>query len=155
MAKLKRRLLVRIVDYVITASRDLRRQCTRSLLTIVALAISTVVLVSILAVSIGSRQAIKGQFGADQALLQITVTPSQSGNNLNPYGSIQEVSEATGKLTNKTSEELLKIPGVASVSPRAGIWELHNFSIEGSSNQFVAQAQGVPSDSTILLKAGT
>lgn len=146
---------MRVIDYAITALRDLWRQFTRSLLTIVALAISTVVLVSILAISVGGRQAIKDQFGADQALLQITVTPSQGGNTLNPYGSVQKISEASGKLTDKTSEELLKIPGVASVSPRVGIWELHYFSIEGSDSQFVAQAQGIPSDTPIPLVAGT
>ena len=145
---------MRIADYIATALRDLWRQFTRSLLTIVALAISTVVLVSILAISIGGRQAIQEQFGTDQTLLQITVTPSQNGTTLNPYGSVQEVSEASGKLTDKTSEELLKIPGVASVSPRVGVWELYHFSIEGSDKQFVAQAQGAPSDSAISLKAG-
>lgn len=145
---------MRAIDYITTALKDLRRQFTRSLLTIVALMISTVVLVSILAISVGGRQALKEQFGADQALLQITVTPSQSGSTLNPYGTVQEVSRGSGKLNDKTTEELLKIPAVASASARAGIWELNHFSIEGHDNQFVAQAQGVPSDSAITLVAG-
>ena len=155
MAKLKRRWQVRTADYIATALRDLKRQFTRSFLTVIALTISTVVLVSILALSVGGRQAIQEQFGTDQALSQITVTPSQNGSTLNPYGTVQEVNPASGKLSDKTTEELLKIPGVANASPRVGIWELHHFSIEGSGNQFVTQAQGVPSDSPLSLKGGT
>lgn len=146
---------MRLSDYITTALRDLKRQFTRSFLTIIALTISTVVLVSILALGVGGRQAIQEQFGADQALSQITVTPSQNGSTLNPYGTVQEVSPSSGKLSDKITQELLEIPGVVSASPRVGIWELHYFSIEGSSNQFVAQVQGVPSDSLLSLNAGT
>lgn len=145
---------MRIADYCFVALKDIRRQPTRSLLTVAALTISTAVLVSMLAVSIGGQQAISRQFGTDNALLQIMVMPNQNGNALSPYGTVQEVSSGMGKLSDLAVKKLLEIPHVTSASPRVGIWELHRFSVEGSEKQFVAQAQGTPYNAPVSVTAG-
>jgi putative ABC transport system permease protein len=145
---------MRAFDYVAIAAKDIRRQVVRSLLTITALSISTMVLVAMLAISSGGQQAISSQFSAGNSLSLITVTPNQSSASLNPFGSIQEVNDGAAKLSDETVRQLLTIPHVVTASPRAGIWELHHFVIEDSSKQFVAQAQGVPSDSNLSLSAG-
>jgi len=146
---------MRIVDYTRIATRNLRGQPLRSLLTIVALVISTVILVMMAAISIGGRQAISEQFGSDASLKIVSVTPNQSSSTLSPFGSVQEVDNSASKLDDSTRDLLTKQAHVQSASPRAHIWELNNFTIEGSDKHFVAQAEGVASDASIPLKAGT
>lgn len=145
---------MRTVDYFTIAAKDIRRQVVRSLLTITALTISTMVLVAMLAISSGGQRAVSSQFSAGNSLSLVTVTPNQSSASLNPYGSIQEVNDGAAKLSDETVTQLLAIPHVVAASPRAGIWELHHFTIEGWDKQFVAQAQGTPSDSKLSLSAG-
>lgn len=145
---------MRIADFTNIALKDLRGQKLRSFLTIFALVISTVILVLMAAISVGGRQAIVDQFGSDIALTSITVTPNQSSGSLNPYGNVQEVNQTAGKLTDATVAQLAKLPNVASVTPRAHIWEFHHFSIDGSDKQFVAQTEAIASDAKMPLKAG-
>ncbi|HET6747260.1 MAG TPA: ABC transporter permease [Candidatus Saccharimonadales bacterium] len=146
---------MRLTDYFIIAGKDIRRQALRSLLTILALIISTVILVTMAALSIGGRQAITDQFGSSDALTAITVTPSQNSQALSPFGGVQEVNHLTEKLTDQTAESLSKLPHVTSVSARANIWEFHHFAVANSDKQFVAQAQGIGSDAPLKLAAGT
>ncbi len=145
---------MRIVDFTSIALKDLRGQKLRSFLTIFALVISTVILVLMAAISVGGRQAIVDQFGTDTALTSITVTPNQSSGSLNPYGNVQEVNQTASKLTDATVAQLAALPQVASVTPRAHVWEFHHFSVEGSDKQFVAQTEGIASDAKLPLKAG-
>ncbi len=145
---------MRIRDYITVASKDLRRQKVRSTLTIIALAISSVILITMAAISLGGRDAITRQFGSDDSLSLITVTPNQSSSTLSPFGNVQEVNDAATKLTDETVAQLLHVDHIASASPRAHIWELNRFSIEGNSKQFVAQAEGLPFDSPLRLRAG-
>lgn len=146
---------MRIVDFTSIALKDLRGQKLRSFLTIFALIISTVILVLMAAISVGGRQAIVDQFGSDTALSAITVTPNQSIGSLNPYGNVQEVNQTASKLTDATVAQLAALPNVASVTPRAHVWEFHHFSIEGNYKQFVAQAEGVASDAKLALTVGS
>jgi putative ABC transport system permease protein len=145
---------MRIVDYTSIALKDLRRQSVRTGLTLAALVISTVILVIMVAISIGGRQAIIDQFGSDEALATMSVTPNQSNSALSPYGNIQEVQTNAGKLDDRTVERLAKLPYVRSASPRAHIWEFASFVVAGSDKRFVAQAEGVPSDAPLRLSAG-
>lgn len=147
--------LMRLVDHTVIAIKDLRRQFVRSSLTIFAVIISTVILVIMAAISIGGQQAIIDQFGSDESLTAIAVTPNQSNGTLSPYGNVQEVNASAGKLSDETVERLLKLPHVQTVTPRAHIWEFNNFSLQGSNKHFVAQAEGIPSDAPLSLKAGT
>ncbi len=145
---------MQIVDFTNIALKDLRGQKVRSFLTIFALVISTVILVLMAGISVGGRQAIVDQFGSDTALTLITVTPNQSSGSLSPYGTVQEVNQSASKLTDATVRELAALPNVASVTPRAHVWEFHHFTVDGNAKQFVAQTEGVASDSQLPLKAG-
>lgn len=146
---------MRAVDYTIIAVKDLRRQLLRSTLTITALVISTVILVTMTALSMGGQQAVVDQFGSGNALTTITVTPNQNGAGLNPFGTVQQVNESAATLTDTTASDLAKLPHVASSVPRAHIWEFNTFSVEGYSKQFVAQGEGAPANDAIPLKAGS
>jgi putative ABC transport system permease protein len=145
---------MRTGDYFLFALKDLRRQFTRSLLTVIALTISTAILVTMAAISIGGRQVVIDQFGSDDSLSTIAVAPNQGNGTLSPFGSVQEVKPASSKLNDTTVEQLLGIQHVTSASPRAHVWEFHHFSIEGSDKQFVAQAEGIPFDAQLALQAG-
>lgn len=145
---------MRIADYVAVAGKDLRRQTLRSLLTVIALAISTVILITMTALSLGGRQAITAQYGGNDSLSTISVTSNQSSAGLSVFGSVQQVSSQSNKLTDETVARLAAIPHVSSAVPRAHVWELKDFAIEGYDKQFVAQAEGVPSDGALPLAAG-
>ena len=146
---------MRIADYTRIASRNLRGQPVRSGLTIFALVISTIILVLMAAISIGGRQAIAEQFGSDESLKSISVTPNQSSGTLSPFGSVQEVDTSASKLDDNTVALLAKQPHVATATPRAHIWEFNSFTVQGSTKNFVAQAEGVASDADFPLKAGS
>jgi ABC-type antimicrobial peptide transport system permease subunit len=145
---------MRIVDYTKIALKDLCGQKIRSSLTLFALIISTVILVLMAAISIGGRQAIANQFGTDSALTGIIVTPNQSGSSLNPYGTVQEVNSAASKLDDTVVTQLARLSHVQSATPRSHVWEFNHFSLEGSSKQFVAQAEGIAVDAHVPLSAG-
>lgn len=145
---------MRVIDYIIVAGKDLRRQTLRSLLTVVALAISTLILIIMTALSLGGRQAITAQYGGNDSLSTITVTSNQSGAGLSVFGSVQQVSSQSTVLTDETVARLATIPHISSAIPRAHVWEFKDFSIEGHQKQFVAQAEGVPSDDQLPLAAG-
>lgn len=146
---------MRSIDYFAIAGKDLRRQFLRSFLTIVALSISTLIVVTLAALSLGGQQALVGQFDSDDALRVVTVTPNQASAGLSPYGSVQQVNDQANKLTDQTAAELARLPHVQSSVARSQIWELSKFAVDGSDKEFVAQAQGIPSDSKLALSAGS
>jgi putative ABC transport system permease protein len=145
---------VRTSDYAKIAFKDLWRQKIRTGLTLFALIISTVILVIMAAISIGGQQVIVDQFGSDEALTVISVTPNQSNAALSPFGDVQEVNTNATKLDDAAVTKLAAIPNVKTASPRAHIWEFNSFSIENSDKQLVAQTEGVASNAKISLKSG-
>lgn len=146
---------MRSLDYFSIALKDLGRQFLRSLLTIIALCISTVIVVTLAALSLGGQQALVDQFGSDEALRIITVTPNQNSSGLSLFGSVQQVNDKAAKLTDQTAADLAKLPHVQASVPRAHLWELSSFSVEGVSKQFVATTEGLPADAKLPLKTGT
>lgn len=142
---------MRVADLMTTSCKDILRQPLRSSLTVLALAISTVILVTIAAISLGGQRTITEQFGSDEALKTITVTPSQTLGGMNPFGSVQEVSNGSQKLDSTSVDRLGVIPGVVGASPRAFIWELASFTAEGSNKALIAQAEGVYKESVSLV----
>ncbi len=137
------------------AIKDLKRQFVRSFLTVIALLISTTILVLLTAISMGGEQAVISQFGSDDSLTSIVVTPNQSSGALSPFGEVQEVNNMTTKLDDTAVAKLASIPHVALATPRANIWECSQFSVDGSSKAFVAQAEGTASDAHVDLMAGS
>lgn len=147
--------MVRLTDYVGVALKDLRRQRVRSTLTIIALVISTAIVVTMAAISIGGRKAIVNQLSPDNSLTTIVVTPNQNAGTLSLFGNIQKFNPGANKLDDGVVARLAKLPGVQSAVPEAYIWEFASFSLAGSSQQFVAQANGVPDGSAVPLSAGS
>lgn len=144
-----------VSDYLGTARRELTRQKVRSSLTVLALAISTVILVTLAAISLGGREAITTKLAPDDALGSIVVTSNKTSADISLFGSIQEANDKTSKLDDTSVQQLQAIPGVASVSPRAQVWELQKFSMQGTAKIFVSQTQGITANGQgINLAAG-
>jgi ABC-type antimicrobial peptide transport system permease subunit len=146
---------MRVSDYIQIAQREITRQRVRSALTILALAISTVILVALAAISLGGRQAITTKLAPDDSLASIIVTSNKTSGAISLFGSVQEANDRTAKLDDSSLEQLRSIPGVKQVSPRANIWELQKFSVAGSSKTFVAQTQGWAGQSSMKLSQGS
>lgn len=146
---------MRVSDYLTTSCRELSRQKVRSGLTVIALGISTAILVALAAMSIGGREAITQKLAPDNSLATIIVTSNKSGAGLSLFGSVQEANDKTAKLTDDSVKQLRSIDGVSSASPRAQVWEFQKFSVEGSDKAFIAQAQGSPANAIAPLSAGT
>lgn len=146
---------MRIADYLRVASRDLRRQKGRSLLTLTALAISTSILVTLGSLSLGARQAIISAMSPDNSLTTILVTSNKTGGT-GLFGNVQTANSQTTKITDESVQKLSAIPHIQFASPRAHVWEFNTFAIEGHDKQFVAQAEAIGTETqrTMPLLAG-
>ena len=133
---------MRALDYLSISLRTIKRQPLRSLLTVGALSISTSILVILLAISLGVQNAIENGLGLTRSLDSIVVTPNQ---NITPSligGSVQVANEKAVRIDDATIDTLKSLPRVAAAQPMAGLWELKQFTVEGFSKTFVAQASG-------------
>lgn len=145
---------MRPADYASIAYKNIKRQPLRSLLTIIALAISTCVLTLMVAIAVGGQQVILNQFGSNDSLSLITVTPNQSGSGLSPFGDVQQVGSASTVFTDATVAQLAALPHVALATPHAHLWEFDTVTIPGAAKPFVAQVEGLPSDAFLPLASG-
>lgn len=146
---------MRTTDYMRVAVRDLGRQKARSSLTLLALAISAVILVTLTAISIGTRNAINTQLSPDESLQNLIVTASKSSGGGLLGGNVQVANEDSSTLNNDTLDALRKIPHIDAVSARSYVWEFKEFSVEGIKKRLVAQANAIDaSQAHIPLVAG-
>lgn len=147
---------MRAFDYVGLALKDIRRQPIRTLLTVGALTISTVILVTLLAISLSARQTILQQLGLNNSLESIIVTPNQNVGLSILGGNVQVANDKEGKLDDKAVAQLAAIPHVASADPLVGVWELKTFIVDGTEKHFVAQANGITTthSGAVSLSAG-
>lgn len=134
---------MRAFDYVSLALKDIRRQPIRTLLTVGSLTISTIILVTLLAISLSARQTILQQLGLNSSLESVIVTPNQNVGLSILGGNVQVANDEEGKLDDEAVAQLASIPHVASADPLVGIWELKTFVVDGTDKHFVAQANGV------------
>lgn len=146
---------MRTRDHIKLAGKEILRRPVRSVLTLTALAISAIILVTLASLSFGAQQAIIGTISPDNSLQTITVTPNKTSAPGLLFGSVQESKPGASKLDNQALQKISAIPGVTATQPRTHIWEFNTFTIGDSSKQFVAQAEGVdPGDTTLPLIAG-
>jgi ABC-type antimicrobial peptide transport system permease subunit len=150
---------MRFTDYLRYSSKELTHKPVRTGLTLVALCISTLTVVVLVSLSVGTRQVVSSQLGASEADRLITVTSAKLGNASGVFGNVQVANPQVTTLTDTTVKKLSTIDGVVSTSPRSHIWEFNSFTIDGTKNkkQFVAQAEGIghETDTSMPLSAGS
>lgn len=146
---------MRITDHIRLAAKEVQRRPIRASLTLVALAISAIILVTLSSLSFGAQQAITATISPNNSLQTIIVTANKS---LTPgllFGSAQEATTQGTTLTDESVQDILAIPNVTAAVPRAHIWEFNTFTIGDSAKSFVAQAEGItPELATLPLSAG-
>lgn len=138
---------MRVVDYITMAGKNTWRRPARAILTIIALAISVTIVVTLSAISFGTQKSVQNTLFSDDSLSSIIVAANRDNGGQSLFGTTSEINPNAPKLDNQLVANLQTIPNVASVSPTVAIWEFKSFLLEGSSKSFSAQAQGVlPSD---------
>lgn len=148
---------MRITDYLRSAQASINRQPGRSVLTVTALGLSALIVMSLTAVSLGIHDAAKQTLTPDSSMSTVVVTPTHSAASASLFGGTQEVSQGSDKLTPDMPANFAHLPHVVSVTPLAEVWEFKTFQLSGGSATFVAQAAGAPADlaRTRPLAAGT
>jgi putative ABC transport system permease protein len=136
---------MRIRDYITIASKDTLRQPVRSSLTILALTVSTIILVTLLAITTTAKQTIIKELGLDTSLENIIVTPNQNAGIGFLGQNVQIANDEAQKLNNTVVDRLKTIPHVMSVMPKIDVWELKTFIIDGTDKKFIAKTVGVES----------
>lgn len=134
---------MRLNEYFRHAFRGMRRQPVRSVLTIIAMAISATIVVSLTSISFGLQQSARQTLSPGSELTNVIVTSNKTTDSSGLFGAAQEVGKDAKPLTDEVVKQLQGLPGVAAVMPTAGIWEFHSFTVNGTDKTFVAQAAGV------------
>lgn len=134
---------MRIRDYIVVSVKDIVRQPIRSSLTVLALAISAAILVSLTSISIGGQQAVTKQLGLDEALNTIIVMPNVDVSGGLLGSNIQLSNADTEKIDDTTIEKLKNINHVSVIQSQVSIWEFKYFSVDGIDKSFVAKASSV------------
>lgn len=147
---------MRALDYMRVSGRDLRRQPVRSGLTILALAISAIILVTLSSISLGTRQALQQELVSDISLQTIVVSTNKSVENGFLSGDkVQLSSENNIKLDDAAVDRLKALGQVQSVLPMASIWEFKDFTVEGWPQKFVAKINAIGQTNGLKTQAGS
>lgn len=131
---------MRAGDYLAFAWRGVARQPVRTLLTVLSLAISATIVISLVAITLGAQRTITTERGLTQGLETMVVTPNAVVTTGLMGGAVQVANADAEKMTEATVTRLGNVPGVAQAVPLAGVPELRQFRVAGSSTPFVASA---------------
>lgn len=137
---------MKITDYLRSAQGSINRQPGRTILTVTALALSALIVISLSAVSLGLNNAAQRTLAPDASMSTVIVTPTHTAASAGVLGGAQEVSQGSDKLTDPMLADFVKLPHVVSAIPLAEIWEFKTFQLSGGSATFVAQTAGAPAD---------
>lgn len=148
---------MRTADYIRMAAKNVVRRPARAILTVVALAISVSIVVTLSAISLGTQASVHDTLYAGDALRSIVVSANRETSGQSLFGATQEVNPNAPKLDDALVSRLQATPNVQTVSPMAAIWEFKSFQVQGSDKIFAAKAEGVlPTDARIKqLTTGT
>lgn len=135
---------MRIIDYARTSLSAIATQRGRSVLTITAMAMSALIVMSLTAVSLGLSNAARSTLAPDASMSTVVITPTRTAATANIFGGAQEVSQNNNVLTDDMLSTFAHLPHVDSAFPLAEIWEFKTFQMSGGSATFVAQAAGAP-----------
>lgn len=142
-------------DYFRVAFTSLGRQAGRTSLTVVAMAISATIVITLAAISFGLGDAARTTLTPDAAMANVVVTPARTAATANIFGGAQEVSKGDDKLTDDVLRTLSTTPHVLAATPVTEIWELKSFRVSGAETDFVSQTAGVTELAATLVAGRT
>ena len=126
-------------EYLATAMRDIRRQPVRSVLTILTIAISSALFVSLVSLGIDGRNSIMRQLTQGNTLQTLMVSSNGAVGGGLFSSSVQVAQESTEKIDDETVKDLARIPHVTSATGQAGVFSIARFRLAGSSTMFTGQ----------------
>lgn len=117
---------MRFRDYIKTSFKNIWRQKVRSFLTIIAIVIGALAVISVLSIVFGAKEVFMQELQSQGMFTQVWVTSYQENmGGGGPFGeNAQEVSGDQKKIDDKAVEDLKKLNHVKSVSPSIRIWNL-------------------------------
>lgn len=123
---------MKFFDYIRFAFKNLWRQRLRSLLTIFAIVIGALSVISMISLVLGASQVFLQQLNSAGTLTQIQVV----GNKDATADTVNNGSDGTGtKLDDALVAKIAKVSHVISVSPIANVYPLRSFVIKDDANQ--------------------
>lgn len=137
---------MRLLDYLSATLKAFGRQPGRTGLTIMAMAISATILMTLAAVSLGLGDAATATLSPDANMSTVVVTPTRTAASASLFGGAQEVNQGSDMLTDDTLASLRGAPFVAVAVPVVEIWEFKTFQVDGSPKVFASQTAGIQSD---------
>lgn len=121
---------MRFRDYIKTSFKNIWRQKVRSFLTIIAIVIGALAVISVLSLIFGAKEVFLKELESQGTFTQVWVTRNQEnlGGGGGPFGGGggQEVSENQKKIDDAAVENFKKMNHVVGVSPSLRIWEFES-----------------------------
>lgn len=117
------------------ALKNLWRRKVRTTLTVIAVSIGTIAVISLVSIATGAKNVFLSQFRKTGALSQVTVIASSEVESLNLFGGGGDEGEGE-KMTDETVEEILSVDHVVAVSPQLHLWPLRSISLEKTDKRY-------------------
>lgn len=122
---------MKFFDYIRAALKNLWRQKLRTTLTIFAIVIGAMAVISMISLVLGARNAFLQQIESAGALTQITVTSSTDTSNTDLFNTNGSGDDGK-KLDDATVATLKKIAHITAVTPLLNAYSLRSFYLEGT-----------------------
>ena len=114
---------MRFFDYIRISFKNIWRQKVRSFLTIIAIVIGALAVISVLSIIFGAKEVLMQELASEGMFTQIWVTSSQGNmGGKGPLDGEQEVSADQKKIDDATVADFKKLNHVSDVSPAIRIW---------------------------------
>lgn len=128
---------MRFFDYIRTAFKNLYRQKLRTTLTITAVVIGTLAVVTLISLVNGAKSVFLSQLEAIGAFTEITVM-QETDLEIDPFGGggDTEAKEGAKLITDETVTEIEKIDNVEAISPVISVHPLQSMSLVGDDKKF-------------------
>lgn len=129
---------MRLGDYLLFAWRGVSRQRVRTAITVLALAISATIVISLVSITLGAQRTITQERRLTQGLETMVVTPNAVMSSGLFGAGVQVANAGAEKITDASVATLAQTPGVRTATPLASVPELQRFQVAGFRPTFVA-----------------
>lgn len=130
---------MRFIDYIKLSLKNLWRRKLRTFLTILAVLIGALAVVSLVSVALSAKRVFISQLEAVGAFTQVTVVPSANIEKMDPFGHGNISDEEGIKLDEEIISKIKKIDHVIDISPSVYVHPLQTIRLEEGDKKFKAE----------------
>lgn len=120
---------MRFFDYIRISLKNIWRQKIRSILTIVAIIIGSLAVISVLSLIFGAKTVFVKQLEAEGSFTLVTVRSGNFGGG-GPFQQDEQAEDTQKKIDDNTIKEIETLNHVLGVSPVIKLWELQNIRLK-------------------------